>query len=234
MRSPLLGIAHEDEALRKALQTESKLTAFFKLCQTDPFARDLLYADLPLYYWWCNNKWKRRKNERKSLTRLYHISPRDSERFHLKLLLQNEPGPTSFEDLLTNNAIISPSFKHSCHQRHLIADDSIWSDTIIEAANAGMPFQLTQMFAAMVLNCDISNPPQMWDDHRGFLREDHLNAGDSAALAEQKALSHIESVFRNAAKTLTDFGLLTLMFYTSYLMTSILQTLLRFKDWRKV
>ncbi|GBP35444.1 hypothetical protein EVAR_94895_1 [Eumeta japonica] len=31
---------------------QNTLTAFFQLCQTDPFAKTLLYVDVPIYYTW--------------------------------------------------------------------------------------------------------------------------------------------------------------------------------------
>ena len=47
MQSVFFQPGEEDAALEKALRTDSKLTAFFKLCESDPFAKTLLYADIP-------------------------------------------------------------------------------------------------------------------------------------------------------------------------------------------
>ena len=37
------------------------LTAFFALCNSDEFAKILLYHEVPYYYTWANNKFSRRK-----------------------------------------------------------------------------------------------------------------------------------------------------------------------------
>ena len=207
MQSVFFQPGEEDAALEKALRTDSKLTAFFKLCESDPFAEKLLYADIPLYYWWSDKKWKRRKKQQKCLSRIYHISPLDTERFHLKLLLENFPGPTSFDSLLYNNGILSSSFKDSCKQRNLIDDDTMWKRTLQEAASAQMPYQLREMFAMMILNCDISDPAEVWEEFRNPFCEDHVFQGHSAPVAEQKALAHIERILRNNSRSLSHFGL---------------------------
>lgn len=40
---------------------ETTMTAIFKLCQQDFFARTLLYNQVPSYYTWSSNQWNRRK-----------------------------------------------------------------------------------------------------------------------------------------------------------------------------
>ena len=207
MQSVFFHPGEEQAALEKALQTESKLTGFFKLCSNDSFAKTLLYADVPLHYWWHDNNWKKRKNRAKCLTRMFHVSPLDSERFHLKLLLQNFPGPTSFDDLLLNDGVLSPTFKDSCKKRNLIEDDSVWRRTLGEAAAVQMPCQLREMFAVMVLNCDIFDPAAVWEEFRVNFCEDHVHQGDSLLLAEQKALAHVESVLKSNSRSLSHYGL---------------------------
>ena len=71
MQSVFFQPGEEEAALEKALQTDSKLTAFFKLCSSnDPLAKTLLYADVPLHYCWENHAWRKRKNTYKCLTRI--------------------------------------------------------------------------------------------------------------------------------------------------------------------
>ena len=40
--------------------TGTTLTAYFKLCDRDDFARTLLYADVPTYYKWERKMWVKR------------------------------------------------------------------------------------------------------------------------------------------------------------------------------
>ena len=59
MQSVFFKPGDEEAALQQAMQKDSKLTAFFKLCSSDSFAQNLLYVDVPLYYSWSNNQWKK-------------------------------------------------------------------------------------------------------------------------------------------------------------------------------
>lgn len=43
---------------------DTTLTAFFKLCSEDNFAKTLLYSEVPTYYTW--NKLKKKFNRRKN------------------------------------------------------------------------------------------------------------------------------------------------------------------------
>ena len=138
----------------------TKLTAWFTLNSSD---EQFLYT-------WSDNKWKRRKRNHKVVTRLYHVSPRDVERYHLHILLLNVPAATSFDDLLSYEGVVCSSFQESCKLRHLIHDDSVWERTIEEASVAGSPYHLRQMFSFMLLNCDISDPPAFYKIAQNPLR----------------------------------------------------------------
>ena len=83
----------------------------------------------------------------------------------------------------------------------------MWKDTIDEAGNAQMPYQLREMFGFMLLNCDISDPPVLWNQYRNSFIEDHINLGDSLPVAEQKAVAHIDSVLQSSSKSLIYYRL---------------------------
>ena len=142
MQSVHFEAGNEDTALQLALQKESKLTAWFKLNSSDPYATQFLYPEVPVHYKWSDNKWIRRKINYKVITRLVHVSPRDRERYHLRVLLLNVPGATSFNDLLTFDNIVYTSFQQVCKARHLIDDDAVWERTLQEAITADSPKQL--------------------------------------------------------------------------------------------
>ncbi|XP_055923265.1 uncharacterized protein LOC129953811 [Eupeodes corollae] len=86
------------------------LTAFFKLCETDAFAINLLYSDVPQYYTWnvSSKKFQRRKQgtavdghpgifQTDAIGRIYYtVHPKNAECFYLRLLLVNVNGPKSF------------------------------------------------------------------------------------------------------------------------------------------
>lgn len=75
------------------------------------------------------------------------ISPSDSERYHLRLLLLHVVEATSFEDMRTFRKVLYPSFKEAAMQRGLLMDDSEWHRCLEEACVFQMPIQLRQLFA---------------------------------------------------------------------------------------
>ena len=80
---------------------------------------------------------------------MYNVSPNDSERFHLRLLLLHVIGATSFADLRTYNGITYPPFKEAAMQRGLLLNDSEWQLCLAEAASFQMPSQLRQLFSCI-------------------------------------------------------------------------------------
>jgi hypothetical protein len=114
------------------------LTSFFATCQSDPFARTLLYSEMPRYYT-CNastNKFQRRKQSdvlpghtdvcsTEALGRIYTVHPKNVECFYLRLLLANVRGPTSFKSLRTVNGIVCPTFRAACQELNLLGKSII-------------------------------------------------------------------------------------------------------------
>lgn len=164
---------------------ETTLTAFFKLCQHDNFAKTLLYQEVPTYYTWAANKsWQRRKNGQRvqeqvfasdAIGRVYTVHPNNAECFFLRLLLHTVKGPTSFEDLRSYEGEICVTYREACLRHGLLEDDEHWNQTLSEAAAVQMPCQLRQLFAIMLQFCHPSNPVQLWEDHKESLAEDFYN-----------------------------------------------------------
>ncbi|XP_072398268.1 uncharacterized protein [Diabrotica undecimpunctata] len=86
------------------------LASFFAICQSEQFARTLLYSEMPRYYIWnaSSKNFQRRKQgdavpgypdvrSTDALGRMYTVHPKNDECFYLRLLLVNVRGPTSFE-----------------------------------------------------------------------------------------------------------------------------------------
>ncbi|KAL4092359.1 hypothetical protein QTP88_026879 [Uroleucon formosanum] len=92
------------------------LQAFFQICQTDNFARTLVYPQVASYYAWKNKNFVRRKQGQNvegwpgikkdtTLGRVYTIHPNNVECYHLRFLLHYVKGPTSYSFLKTVNNI---------------------------------------------------------------------------------------------------------------------------------
>lgn len=85
----------EDNVLQRVDRPPSTtLTRFFEMCQSDEFARTLLYSEIPKYYTWnqASKKFQRRKHgnpvpnypnifSTDSLGRIYTVHPRNEECF---------------------------------------------------------------------------------------------------------------------------------------------------------
>ena len=50
--------------------------------------------------------------------------------------------------------------------------DSHWNDTLSEAAKTDSSTKLRYLFAIMLLTCGLSNPEQLWENHKDSLSED--------------------------------------------------------------
>lgn len=106
---------------------ESKLTAFFKLCQADHFTKTLFYVEIPKYYTWDNSakKFSMRKQgipvsghlnifRADTMGRMRTIHPSNIECFFLRILLHNVRGPTSFEDIRIIDGVTCESYREAC------------------------------------------------------------------------------------------------------------------------
>ena len=90
------------------------LTAWFKLNQKDDFAKNIKYVNIPEYYIFNNQtkSWNKRKYMKRNIAigRLNVVSPKDQERFFLKLKLNKVKGKISFDDIKTFNGVKYHSF----------------------------------------------------------------------------------------------------------------------------
>ena len=164
------------------------LTAFFALCQTDPFAKTLLYGDVPQYYTWNASvkTFERRKQGQEvdehpgvrssdALGRVYTVHPSNAECFFLRMLLHVVRGPTSFEDLKTVNGTICQTFREACEQKGLLESDNHWDSTLEEASATRAPKRIRHLFAILLTTCAMSNPLNLWEKYKMAMSEDILH-----------------------------------------------------------
>ena len=70
----------DDQALKQAMNRDSKLTGWFKLNIADPSARHLLYVQIPYEFVKRDRSWHRRERQR-VIPCLHTTNPRDRELF---------------------------------------------------------------------------------------------------------------------------------------------------------
>jgi hypothetical protein len=167
---------------------DTTLTAFFKLCAEDEFAKTLTYDKIPSYYTWnqVGKKFNRRKQgtvveghhgvkKTDALGRVYTIHPNNTECFHLRMLLHIVKGPTSFQSLRTVQNVIYDTFQGACKALGLLDDESHWKNTLSEASICCTPKSLRCLFAIMLTFCQITDPLMLWQNYRENMADDKLH-----------------------------------------------------------
>lgn len=165
------------------------LIAFFKLCQSDPLARTLLYPEVVTYYTWDQGKRKFDRRKRgipvdiegfdkifkdNTIGRVYTVHPKNAECFYLRLLLHKIRGPTSFLDLKTVDGYICETYREACQRLGLLENDNHWEYALEEAAQTANANQIRQLFAIILTSCNPSNPNQLWMKYRESMSDDIL------------------------------------------------------------
>ena len=198
-----------ENAVDRAAQKDSQLTAWFKLNQDNVLARQYLYPDFPYHFVFNkrNGKWNTRQcGGNKIISRMYAVSPGDGERFYLRLLLLHVRGATSFLALRTVDDNVAETFRDACSLRGLLQDDTEWHNTMTEASNFHMPCQLRQLFAVILTHCMPSDPLALWTAFKDSMMEDYTRGFD-AVQAEQSVLADIHVILQQSGKTLVDYQL---------------------------
>ncbi|XP_044588797.1 uncharacterized protein LOC123267978 [Cotesia glomerata] len=84
------------------------------------------------------------------LGRVYTVHPGNTECYHLRLLLHEIRGPTSFSALKTVDGVIHPTFQAACRTLGLLEDDANWDHTLKEAYISDSPYKIRELFAIIL------------------------------------------------------------------------------------
>lgn len=185
---------HEQQAIQNVRNT--KLLAYFQLNNEDRYARQIKYVDIPTHYTWNNaeKRWQRRVlGGDKILTRMYVVSPRDVELFHLRLLLLHVVGAKSFADVRTYNGVIYNSFIEACHARGIASNDNEWRVCLNECKEFHSPRQMRELFAFICALNVPANALLLWEEFKEDLSEDFL-INHSEDVSFNRSLIEIEEI----------------------------------------
>ena len=217
MQNVYFAEGEEVEAVERSANRKTHLQAWFELNQVDPSARQYLYTEIPLWYRWEDNQWKKRKRKISpfQLVRLYSVSPRDQSRFYLRLLLLHVKGAKSFEDLKTvkiNGVEVEhDSYKQAAIALGLAEDDRQWRQTLIEASQSQMPRQLRSLFAFLLVYCHVRDGRALWEEFSNAMCEDLSRRGRglgwSTEYIENLALRHIQNIVEGNGLSMDSFDL---------------------------
>lgn len=203
---------NEQQAVSSGRKT--KLLAFFELNSVDTSANNYLYSEIHRYYVWNDRdkKWtKRQRGAEKVIARLYVVSPRDMELYHLRLLLLHVRGPKNFQDLRTYLGNVYLTFLEASHARGIASNDNEWRECMFEAKDIQSPRQLRQLFAFICAMNVPANALALWNEFKMFMCEDFLREF-SDDISFNKALHIIEEVLLSHNLSCNEVGLPTPVF----------------------
>lgn len=183
---------------------DTTLTAWFKLNKKNKLAKSLNYIDIPTYFSYSKvtKQWTERIKYQNTIGRMCSISPKDSERFHLKLILSRIKGATCFEDLKFFNNTFYPTYQETAIAMGLVESDDQIIKIFDEACNIMMPKQLRKFFAQFLL-VDNIQALSIWEKYKIFFCEDfQYNPFDHG-------LNEIEQILQVENKKLSDYCLPT-------------------------
>ena len=174
----------------------------------DKNARNFLYSNIAEHYTFNSKlrKWTPRVYKSKTYSRMYMVSPTDTERYCLRMLLLRLKGKTSFDELKTYNNVVYNTFQEACRQRHLLDDDLEWDKCLTNNAFVEMPYQLRQLFIQICLHSQPSDPLKLYQKHKNKMMEDYL-ANNMEYIAEQKLLYSLQILLKNNESNLQKFNL---------------------------
>lgn len=200
----------EDEAARARQRRRvytSQLTAYFRLCATDPRLNNLSYIDVPGKFTWDTQtfQWKERRNATQQVTRIRWVNVQLTELYAIRTLLYHRTGVKSFEDLRTVKQELLSTFHEAAVKTGLLNDDNEWDLAMREVVSFQMPSSARRTFVMILLNSSGVDARKMWEKYKAYMLAHDRNRDTS--MLEQHALAHIAQLFGTAGRTLTDFGL---------------------------
>lgn len=164
-----------NDVLERGANKETELTAWFKINQSNPAARNTTYQNFPKTWVYDKKKkvWSPRQKN-KAIGRMYFASPSSGERFYLRLLLTVVPGATSYAHLRTVNNVPYNTFKEACFALGLLEHDHEWIQCLREAAQMQLGYTLRMLFATILFHCNPTSPGNLWNEFKRNICDDLL------------------------------------------------------------
>ena len=223
----------ETDAAANSACKKTKLTAWFQLNAAEassgaadsgiaPAAQQWRYTDIPDHYVWdgSTTSWKRRQRRAKGgriLARMYAVSPKDLERFALRLMLLHVPGACGFQHLRTVEGIIYGTFREAAQARGLIQSDKEIELTLEEfILSECSPIKLCDFFALLLIWHEVGDARPIWDAYwedfaRLFMQPLPHGRALPAPFAHNQALQLVDGCLRRFSMRASDFLLIPML-----------------------
>lgn len=98
---------------------------------------------------------------KEAIGRMYNLSPKEGERYYIRLMLTQIPGAMSFKDLRTVNGEVQSSYKEVSRVMGLLKDDVEWMKAIRKAFSTSF-VPLIHIFATIIAYSEPSDPKNIW------------------------------------------------------------------------
>lgn len=199
----------EANAVSKSETRFTTLTAWFQLNTYNHSANQYRYPDIPYHFVYNEkeSKWEDRKRKKSNIiSRMYSVSPKDTEKYYLRIILLHKVNGRSFEDLRTVDGIVYDTFQNAAIAMNLVETDEEYRACMQEASETLMPKQIRVLFAYILLYNNVNNPKELWKEFKEKMMEDY-SATYNKTTSKYKALVDIQLVLINNLRTLQDFHL---------------------------
>ncbi|GMF14737.1 unnamed protein product [Phytophthora fragariaefolia] len=195
------------------------LTRFFELCTSEApenqIAKTMVYQDIPKAFRWDakTKHWVRRKRFQAALGRMVHVSPRDMERFYLRVVLCHHKAPQSFEHLRTVDGVTYETYRQTALRLGFLEDDTEWISCMREAAGFRMPYQLRQLFTTILVYSQVAEIRQLWERLYDDLSQDFahryhtLSGQEKEDMIKFKPLKSLNELLQISGYAVADFDL---------------------------
>jgi hypothetical protein len=197
--------ASVDELIDQTFTVDTTLTSWFLLNESDRNARQFLYTEIPEHYVWNTTlkRWsKRARSNSMAVARVYAVSPRNTELYALRLLLNEVRGAISWRCLLHVDQMIYSTFHEACLARGLLSSDSQHFDAFHEILQNTLSASMNrQHYVDFILNVQVSDPVRLFEQ---FV--EHMLDGELSHANVQLALSSIDRDLRSRGSALSAFG----------------------------
>ncbi|KAK9682574.1 hypothetical protein RND81_10G082900 [Saponaria officinalis] len=207
---------HPEDILQRVGEGKTTLTEWMVANKGNPEARQLTYAEFPTKWVWIkkDKRWKKRRNGM-AIGRVYFAPPNSGELYYLRLLLNIVKGATSYADIRTINGVVYSTYKAACNALGLLDGDDEWNVALNECATWSTAHQLRELFATILLFCEVTDPIKLWTTHWEKLSDDilprqrrRLGIGDLSLNEDQiknYALYEVEMILNRNNRSLKQF-----------------------------
>ncbi|KAG3084835.1 hypothetical protein PI125_g19417 [Phytophthora idaei] len=123
------------------------------------------YQDISKRFRWDTKakRWVRRKWYQAALGQIIHMSPRDMQRFYMRVSLCHRKGPTSFDNLRAVDGVTYDLYCEAVLHAGYVEDNSEWVACMTEASQFRMPYQLRQLFATIIVYSRVVEVGALWE-----------------------------------------------------------------------